>query len=326
MQSFFLAVVFLSACLPIAATAQTDLIAPVTGSVTGLVENDNGEMVAPQAAVSATVIATDNNGVITADISGTASCTGGLGLHFNFEAQYNASENSFSGMYSDVPGSAPDQELLFSSDGGNMWTAQLSGDAPSDSGSRSYDLQFQFEVPEAAIFQGNSIPEERSYGGVLSAVQSVSVPVNVPQAGISQTLDFNVEFTGSWSAVAVPQLDGSSVFTGEASGSFASSNTEEVSVSLPDTDAFSIPVQVGGSFGGSLFLIDEDTVSFQGAWVASGSAQSFGGDMSIDIEFSDTSSFPFTIDGVIPVETGLEQLPTVNIPFSTSGSFPLSLQ
>ena len=320
-------VIFFIACsIAFSASAQTDLVAPVTGNVTGTVENENGELVPPQAAVSGTVVATDNNGVITANVSGTASCTGGLGLHFTFEAQYDSNSNSFTGMYSHTPGAAPDRALSFSNDGGFAWTAHLSGEAPSNTGPRSYDLSFQFEIPETAIFQGNEVPAERSYGGTLSTTQSVSIPLSIPQAGINQTLDYSVVFDGSWSAVAVPLVDETFTFTGEASGTFASTETLTVTGMVPGLGALSIPVAISGSFGGSLFMIDEDTVAFQGSWVGSGADQTFGGDTTITIEFQDTSAFPFSVSGSIPVQTGVALLPTIEIPFSVSGTFPLSIQ
>lgn len=85
-------------------------------------------------------------------------------------------------------------------------------------------------------------------------------------------------------------------------------------------------MSISGNFGGSLFLIDEDTVSFRGAWVGSGANQTFGGDTTIDINFQDTSAFPFTVSGTLPVATGIPQFPQFDFPFSVSGNFPLSIQ
>ena len=306
--------------------AQGDLVAAFTGGITGLVEADDGEMVPPQAAVQATIVVVDSNGVVTADVSGTASCTGGLGLHFTFEAQYNANENTFVGMYSDIPGLAPNQALTFVNNEGYSWSALLSGVASSDSGPRAYDLSFNIQIPETAVFSGKTLPPDMVYGGSLEDTQSISIPLAIPLAGINQNLEFSVDFTGSWDATAVPLEDGSSVFTGQASGSFVSSNTVTVEASIPQIGVRSIPVTIDGSFGGNLFLIDEDTVSFQGSWVANGADQTFGGDINIDIEFQDTSSFPFSVSGTIPIATGIAQLPTIEIPFAVSGQFPLSMQ
>ena len=66
------------------AVAQQDLVAAVVGNVTGTLEDKDGNLVPPQTAVQATVNAIDNNGTIVANVSGTASCTEGLGLHFAF--------------------------------------------------------------------------------------------------------------------------------------------------------------------------------------------------------------------------------------------------
>lgn len=302
-----------------------DYIAGVVGGLSGTVEDDQGNMVAPQAAISATMMAQLAGSGVTADISGTGSCTGGLGLHFEFEAQFDAATNSFTGMYSDIPGTAPYKTLEFISNGGTSWSAVLSGTAPSPSGERAYDLSYDFEVPESAIFAASQLPDDLVYGGSLNTTQTVSVPVNVQAAGIDETVDIEIDFSGSWDATAVPQVDQSVVFTGSASGSFVSTNSPTVTATVPVLGSISIPINVDGSFGGSLFLVDESTVAFQGSWVANAADQSFGGDINITINTEDTSSFPFSISGTLPFETGVSQLPLIEIPFSVAGSFPLDL-
>ena len=312
------------------AIAQQDLVAAVVGDVTGTVEDKDGNMVPPQTAVQATVVATDNNGTIVANVTGTASCTGGLGLHFAFEAQYDSTSNSFTGMYSHTPGEAPSLPLSFSSDGGFKWTTTLSGQAPSDTGLRAYDLAFEFEIPETAIFSGNALPSDRTYSGSLATTQTAVVPVSIPEFGINQTLNFDLQFSGTWDAVSVPKSDGSSVFTGSASGSFTSLNEQTISVTTPQ-GPLNLTVTAGGTFGGSLFLIDEDTVSYQGAWTGigtvGGETREYGGDINIDIEFADTSAFPFNVSGNIPIAPGIPGGPEVIlIPFAVSGNFPLNVQ
>jgi hypothetical protein len=152
------------------------------------------------------------------------------------------------------------------------------------------------------------------------------MPLSIPQAGINENVSFDVAFSGDWSAVSVPKVDGSSVFTGHAKGSFASTNTVTVSGFVPGLGTVTIPVSISGYFGGTLFLIDDNTVSFRGAWVGVGTEQTFGGDTAIEIRFQDTSAFPFTMSGTLPVATGVPQLPLIQIPFSASGSFPLALR
>jgi len=288
---------------PLLAFAQQDFIAGANGTLTGMVEDEDGNMVPPQAAISATVTAQEVDGAITAQIDATGSCTGGLGLHLSLSAQYDVAANSFTGMYSDIPGAAPYKAIKFVNNGGLSWQANLSGSAPSDSGARAYDLTYAFDVPESAVIAAAEFPAESSYGGSLNNSPSVSIPLNIPEAGINQNLDIDMDFTGSWSANAVPQLDGSAIFTGSASGSFVSTNSPTISGTVPVVGAFSLPVSVDGSFGGTMFLVDESTVSFQGSWVANGGDQTFGGDISITIPFEDVSSFPFSVSGTcIPSE------------------------
>ena len=216
--------------------------------------------------------------------------------------------------------------LNFSNDGGYKWTTTLSGQAPSDTGLRAYDLAFDFEIPQTAIFSGNALPADRSYGGSLATTQNVVVPVGIPELGINTSLNYEVVFSGSWDAVSVPKTDGTSVFTGSATGSFASQNEQSITVTTPQGPV-SITVPINGTFGGTLFLIDEDTVSFQGAWTGNGLDRSYGGDINIDIEFADTSAFPFSVSGTIPIEPGIPGGPTlITIPFQVSGNFPLSVQ
>jgi hypothetical protein len=300
------------------------LTGALQGSVSGTVQDDNGAMVAPQAAVQATIFANDNNGNITATIEGSAACTGGLGLAISFTAQYDAATQGFTGMYSDTPGKAPDTPISFTNTGGLAWTAAVSGNAPSATGERAYDLEMAFIVDQEAIFPGPKLPADKRFGGQLNQTQVVQVPVSIPALQLDETLSVEVVFQGSWNAVAVPNKDGSSTFTGEASGSFSSPQASVLNVNTPN-GPMSIPVSVGGSFGGTLFYLSESEVAFQGAWVADGGGQAFGGDISVNIPLSDISSFPFSIDGVMEISTGVEQMPSVSIPFSSSGAFPLDL-
>ena len=186
------------------AVAQQDLVAAVVGNVTGTVEDKDGNLVPPQTAVQATVNATDNNGTIVANVSGTASCTGGLGLHFAFEAQYDSTSNSISGMYSHTPGEAPSIPLNFTPTGGTAWTTTLSGQSSSPTGLRAYDLAFDFEILETAIFSGNALPSDRTYSGNLASTQTVVVPLSISAFGVNETLSFVLNFTGTWEAVSVP--------------------------------------------------------------------------------------------------------------------------
>lgn len=314
---------FLALCCADMATA-APLTGALQGSVSGAVENNSGVMVAPKAAVQATIFANENNGVITATVAGSAACTEGLGLAINFSAQYDSATQGFTGLYSDTPGKTPDMPITFTNKGGLAWTASVSGKAPSATGERSYALDMDFTVDQQAIFPGAKLPADKVYGGQLNKTQIVQVPVVISQLGVNQTLSLEVVFEGSWSATAVPNRDGSSTFTGEASGSFSTPQPATLNITTP-AGPLSIPVSIGGSFGGTLFYLNDTAVAFQGAWAAQGGGDAYGGDMSVTIPLNDVSSFPFSIQGSAQVQTGVSQLPTVSVPFSASGSFPLAL-
>lgn len=317
--------VLTAASLPIVGFAQQDLVGAVTGSLSGTVENAQGNMVAPEGAVQATVFATDNgNGNVTAIIEGSASCTGGLGLTITFSAQYDSTSGNFTGQYTDEPGATPDEDVVFSNSGGLNWSAHFSGTAPSSTGQRAYDLDFAFTIPDNAVFTGNKLPNDIVYQGSLSNQPTVEVPVNVPSIGLHETVTFNLNFDGSWKATAVPQANGGAVYTGEASGSFYGDGGTLV-VTIPFVGQQSFAVSAAGSFAGTLFTVSSSEVAFKGAWVANANDDDYGGDVEIVIPLDNYAAFPFTVQGQLEIATGVSQLPSVLVPFTVSGSFPLNL-
>lgn len=310
------------------AAQTTNLIAPVLGTLTGTVEDDQGNMVPPQAAISATVEAQQEGSDIIAMVSGTASCTGGLGLHITFEATYDLQSNSFTGMYSDVPGGPLNTPITFVNNGGLSYSAIMQGDAPSPTGSRAYDLSYDFEVPQEAIFEAQTMPDEITFSGNLLSDVTVPVSISVPEINLDESFEVDLRFEGSWSAVAIPQLDGNAVLTGSASGTFSQQNTISITVTLPVVGSITVPVDIQGSFGGSLFLIDATNVAFQGSWAVSTGGefnQDFGGDLEITVNTEDTSVFPYRATGSLPISTGIEGQPEVTVEFLAEGMFPLDL-
>lgn len=303
---------------------------PITGAtmgqVSGLVENNSGAMVSPRAAVQATIFAQEYpDGNVIATVSGTAACAGDLGLSFDFNAEYNAATGAFTGVYSDTPGVAPDKAIVFNNTEGLKWQAAISGQAASPNGLKSYDLVIDVEVPESAVFIAERIPDNLVYGGNLNRTESVIIPVKVPSIGLDQTLTMGIDLTGQWSAVAVPQPDGSQTFTGKATGTFKASEPAKLTFSVPVIGNQTINVDFTGGFGGTLFYLNDEEVAFQGSWVTQAAGQAFGGDISVNIEFADITRFPYTIEGTLAVETGFSQMPVIQVPFSVSGEFPLDL-
>jgi hypothetical protein len=53
--------------------------------------------------------------------------------------------------------------------------------------------------------------------------------------------------------------------------------------------------------------------------------QTYGGDLDITINLKDTSSFAFSLEGSLPIESSVPGFPVIPVPFSIAGVFPLEL-
>lgn len=278
------------------------------------------------AAVDATVQAVaDVNGKVTGSVQGTASCTDGLGMQITFNAQFDPATARFSGTFTDVPNGTPDTAIVFEYVSGMSWRAHVSGKASSATGPRDYNLSFDFELPEYAIFAGNRIPPERTLQGTLSQTRTVQIPINIPNL-FNQVVSVDMAFNGNWNAVIVPKPDGSAAITGGATGTFASVSPIAISFTIPGLGQQSLSIPVSGSFGGNLFVVSATEVAFRGAWTATGGSQNFGGDLNISVPLANgtPTSFPFDVSGVLDIRTGVSQFPSLQVPFSVSGEFPFN--
>lgn len=323
--TFFIGLLFCSV-----ASAQQTQFTPITGAttgtVTGLVESSNGAMVAPQAAVQATIFAKEYaDGRITASFAGTAACTGDLGIAFEFIGEYDMATESFVGKYSDKPGQLPDKDIKFNNTGGLNWSASISGRAPSPGGLRAYELEVAVSVPPSAMFISDKVPADYVYGGNLNRTELVQVPVNIPLLGLSQTLSMEIDLVGQWSAVAIPLPGGGQKFAGQASGNFKTREPKSLTFAVPMLGQQTVTVDFEGHFSGTLFYVSDNEVAFKGSWVTQSADQDFGGDINISIPFADISNFPYTIAGTLGIKTGIQQMPLVQVPFSFNGQFPLNL-
>lgn len=300
------------------------LTASLHGSLTGTVQNSDGVLASPISAVHARILANDNNGVITATLEGVAANTGALGLAIEFTAQFDAATQAFTGLYSDTPGQVPDIPLQFSNIGGLSWSAAISGNAPSASGERAYNLNLNLFIEPSAIYPNADLPADRVFSGILDRQQNFQLPVNLPALQSNQTLALEMKFAGDWQATTFTDASGSSRFTGFATGTFTTLQASPLTI-VPAGGSMTVPVVIGGSFSGALFSVSDTELAFKGAWVSNNSGQSLGGDISISVPLQDVSRFPFTMNGTAQISTGATQIPTVSLPFSASGEFPLTL-
>lgn len=300
------------------------LTASVQGSLTGTVQNSAGAMVAPEGAVHATIHANDNNGVITATLEGVAAGSGALGIALTFTAQFNAATQSFTGLYSDTPGQLPDTPIQFDHTGGLSWRATLNGLAPSASAERAYNLILDLNIPPSAIYAQADLPSEKTFRGQLLRQQSQSLAVSLPEFQTSQTITLEMKYEGNWNASTFTDSAGNTRFTGAAKGTIRTLQAPALTI-VPAGGALTVPVAISGDFSAALVAASSSELAFKGAWVSNNSAQTLGGDISIRVPLSDTSRFPFTMNGMARILTGATQLSTLTLPFSASGDFPLAL-
>ncbi|MFZ5774510.1 MAG: hypothetical protein ACOY3Z_03380 [Thermodesulfobacteriota bacterium] len=307
--------------------AAANLVGSMIGDVGGWVTDANGQQVAPQGAVSGDVaISTDSQGNVVATVTGTASCTGGLGVHINYAVSYNAATGVLTGTYTD-PANATARDIQFSHQGGLQWQASVADSVVVDGASRPYNIAVALELPETSLYSGTQFPADRQLSGPLSTTMNLSVPIVMPQFGLNETIDTTLTVTGEWVATVVPGADGSATITGHASGTYSSS-----AISFTVTYmGISVPVSfsLNGNYGGSLFQEGGELFfggTFGESLHTSGVDVVYSGDMLIDVPVDTTgmiSQLPFSFDGSPRVEVG--SFGTFTVPVTVSGVFPFAL-
>jgi len=294
-----------------------------TGSIHGPVTDANGVTQQLNGSVDATVaITTAANGSPAATITGTASSNVGLGVSVSFTATYNPATNALTGTYSDA-GSATSNPIVFTFNGVGgalSWSATISGTAPSPSGPLPYTgLIIDISLSTNAIYPGATLPAAQTFTGPLAGPPlTVNVPLGAP---INQTITIAPVISGSWTATAVPQMNGTVSFTGTVSGSLAT--TAPTIVTVPTLGGpINIPVSINATFNGNLFTNAAGALEFQGNWVdASGNGGPMGFTVPINPNGSITSlNFNFT--GGFTVSTPIGPFP---VPFTASGSIPFTV-
>lgn len=306
-----------------------DYSGALVGSVTGQVENQDGQFVQPRATVEAVTEVVINGPNITAIVNGTASCTEGLGLQITFRAEYDNATGALTGFYSDIPNSANlDKPITFVKGSGFAWTAQISGEAPSATGLREYDLALDVMLPGPALFPGTAFPPERSLSGQLADTRTISVPIEIPALNVSTTLQLGVEVAGQWQAKVVPLGAGQQRITGNVVGSISTPTPATLSLNIPNLGEQQVQIAVTGGFGGSLITNSATELAFIGSWSASVGNGNYGGDLEILVPLQNINSLdslPYAINGVFQVTPDFPGALPVSVPVDIAGGFPFSL-
>lgn len=315
-----------------------EMIGSMVGSVSGSVTNATGQLVSiDQGAVSGDVeVSVDAQGNIVATVTGTASCTGEVGVHINYTVSYNTVTGALSGTYTDPANTAP-RSIQFTNQGGLQWQAAVAGSVVVDGQTRPYEITINLELPETALYGGSQFPADHpQLSGPLSSNLVLNVPVDLPQFGISETISTTIAVAGQWVANVVPRANGGATITGSASGTYSSptiSLTASVTyLGIP----LSVPISfsLNGNFGGSLFQDNNGVLFFAGTYGESvqnsnglvSYSVSYNGDLLIEVPVDSAGSIsqlPFSFSGSPLVS--VSSFGSFTVPITVSGIFPFSM-
>ncbi|MFH1020059.1 MAG: hypothetical protein V1782_05530 [Pseudomonadota bacterium] len=313
--------------------AAEDLVGSMIGDISGWVTDTTGQQVSPQAAVSGDVaVSTDAQGNIVATVTGTASCTGGLGVHINYSATYDTGTGTLSGTYTD-PANATPRSIQFTHLGGLQWQAFIADSVVADGQTRPYAITVNLELPSTSLYSGTQLPADRQLSGPLNSTLALNVPVNLPQFGINETISTTMTVAGQWVANVVPQADGSSVINGHATGTYSSSPISLTANITYMGIPMSVPISfsLNGNFGGSLFQ-DNGALFFAGTYgeivqgATGGVTVAYSGDMLIDVPVDSAGSIsqlPFSFSGSPQVSAS--SFGSFTVPITVSGIFPFAM-
>ncbi|MFA7242408.1 MAG: hypothetical protein WC091_20025 [Sulfuricellaceae bacterium] len=266
----------------------TQYVAGMVGSFTGALTDSNGVKTNLTGKPSVDVsISVDAVGNITADITGAM---GASGVYINFAATFNSGANNLTGTYTDGHNTTP-KPIAFTSTGDLKWHVALSGTLPDG---KAYSVAGDIELPAAAIKSGAQFAAGQRLAGPITHTEPLSIPINIPELGISDTLTTSVIVDGSWSATPIVQNDGTVAITGEASGEFrfsppiSKTYTATVTPPYPGIPPISIQVPINidvtGAFGGTLSGNPASgNLKFVGNWSENSSAGKASGSMDIDV-------------------------------------------
>lgn len=317
-------------------------VAGMVGSLTGTLTDSSGAKISITGKPAVNVsISVDASGKVSADITGSM---GANGVYLNFAATYDAASNNLTGTYTDGHNATP-KPIAFTSTGNLKWRATLSGTLPDG---KTYTVVSDIEIPDGAIKAGAQYPTGQRLAGPITHTEPLSIPINIPQLGINETLTTTVIVDGSWSATPIVEKDGTVTITGDASGEFRFSppisktfnatvtppypGIPPINVSIP------ISIDVSGAFGGTLSgSPTSGNLKFIGNWSQNSTAGKAGGTLDIDVPIDpvtgQVTALKMKMGGnlpppVITLPAGIPPgaVPAITIPNTIQPSIPFVLQ
>lgn len=299
-----------------------------TASINAQVTDTSGKSKASRCTASTDLSALATSSV-TIDTSGTVVCEDGVLI--NFVATFDPASQSLSGSFSDNLGNSG-KPIVFTPNGAALsWTATIAGTASKAGQVQSYQASVVITLPPQAIYAGKR-PANSRLSGPIKATNPVSIPLNIPQIGINQTVAFNIIVDGSWQIDIVPNASGASI-TGKVAGTVKGdqdihlkgvvdfSSYIPAGVPLPagfqTTAEVPIDIVINDTFAGTLFGdIASNNLGFKGYFTHNG--QSVGIEMKI----------PFDANGNLPSNLNLimsgnmaQSIPTPTLPSGIPAAF-----
>lgn len=291
-------------------SATQDYMGAMLGQIVAQVVDESGKTVTPSCSSSVDVSVSDGgSGGLGATAIGTVVCDAGVIIKFTLN--YDAATLNLSGTYSDNVGNTG-QTIKFTNTGGLTWQALATGTAARSGGVRSYSASITITLPPQALY-ASQYPASGKLSGPIRATNPISIPLNIPELGINQTLSFNIVVEGSWSAKVVPTASGGAEVTGEVSGSVKGDQAIHL-VGKVDPTKYGAPagipvidvpvdIDINETFSGTLFgNIALNNLKFKGYFTQQGK--------------------PVSFEMAIPLDTGT--LPT-QMSFSMGGSMPVGI-
>lgn len=263
-------------------SAGQEFVGSFTSQINAQVTDSSGQSKPTTCSASTGLQANDAGNTLSATATGTVVCADGVLI--NFTSTFDPVTQKLSGSYSDNLGNSQ-QPLVFTPTGAALtWTTVVQGTA-SKGQVRAYRADVTVTLPPQAIYAGRR-PAGTHFGGPIKATNPVTIPLNIPQIGINQTLNFNVIVDGNWEADLIPGGSGTAL-TGKVSGTFKGDQEfhlkGQVDISsyipkgVPLPPGFQtvidvpIDIVINESFSGTLFGdVAKNDLAFKGFFTSAG--------------------------------------------------------
>ena len=300
-------------------------------------------------AVSSDLRFTNLAGAVHAVVAGRGSIVG-TGVSFTYTADFNATTGALTGTFRDSDDTA-DQPIQFNpagSGGALAWRALVNGSVNASGRACSYALTVNLALPASAIYSGG-YPAGTRFNGPVTRTEPITIPLSIPEFGISRNYSTNIVIEGGWTAQVTPGATGPAL-NGYMDATFRIdpeiSETFTVNIASPvpgiTIPPVSIPIQINmaGRITGNLFgNLQDNSVSFRGNWNGNsvGGVQA-SGQIEMPIPFGPGGVAPAAVQPritgatVVPIATPATPVPipgfpaSVTVPLDVRPTVPFVLQ